>query len=54
MIRELKLEKMDKSEMRKVEGGDGGGIPDPGKDCDGCNNCGTSGNDEFMNAFTSS
>lgn len=34
MIREVKLKKMDKTELRKV---DGGSAPD----CNGCNNCGT-------------
>jgi hypothetical protein len=49
MIKELKLEKMDRSEMREVDGG-GGGDPQGGK-CDGCHNCGTKGNDTSMNTF---
>jgi hypothetical protein len=48
MIKELKLEKMDRSEMRKI---DGGGEPLPAK-CDGCCNCGTT-NSDSLNTFVS-
>ena len=51
MSKELKLEKMDRSEMREVDGG-GGGDPFPSK-CDGCDNCGTK-NEESLRAFVAS
>jgi hypothetical protein len=44
MIKEVKIEKMDKSEMRKIDGGQ------PPR-CDGCNLCGTKGNDNFLLTF---
>lgn len=47
MIKELKLERMDRSEMREVNGG--GGDPLPTK-CAGCYNCGTL-NSDSLNAF---